>query len=52
MYRALVRWMIRRNLRALASGDPGPLLSGYADDAVLVFPGRLTDRRVPRQGVH
>jgi ketosteroid isomerase-like protein len=23
----------------LAEGDPGPLLAGYADDAVLVFPG-------------
>jgi ketosteroid isomerase-like protein len=32
--------MIRRSLRALAQGDPGPLLAGYAEDAVLVFPGR------------
>jgi ketosteroid isomerase-like protein len=32
--------MIRRNVRALRSGDPGPLLAGYADDAVLVFPGQ------------
>ena len=40
MYKAAVRWMIRRNVRALASGDPGPLLASYADDAVLVFPGR------------
>src|ERR1700722_15448384 len=31
--------MIRRNVRALAQGDIAPLLSGYADDAVLVFPG-------------
>jgi ketosteroid isomerase-like protein len=31
--------MIRRNLAALRRGDPGPLLAGYADDAVLVFPG-------------
>jgi uncharacterized protein (TIGR02246 family) len=39
MYKAAVRWMIRRNVAALASGDPGPLLAGYAEDAVLVFPG-------------
>src|SRR5215469_1895523 len=42
MYKAAVRWMIRRNVRALASGDPGPLLASYAHDAVLVFPGRST----------
>jgi ketosteroid isomerase-like protein len=40
MYKAAVRWMIRRNVAALARGDPGPLLAGYADDAVLVFPGQ------------
>ncbi|HEY5025369.1 MAG TPA: nuclear transport factor 2 family protein [Acidimicrobiales bacterium] len=39
MYKWAVRWMIRRNLDALRQGDPGPLLAGYADDAVLVFPG-------------
>ena len=39
MYKAAVRWMIRRNVEALRRGDPGPLLAGYADDAVLVFPG-------------
>jgi ketosteroid isomerase-like protein len=40
MYKAAVRWMIRRNVAALTAGDPGPLLAGYADDAVLVFPGQ------------
>jgi len=40
MYKAMVRWMIRRNVRALNHGDPAPLLAGYGDDAVLVFPGR------------
>ncbi len=40
MYKWAVRWMIRRNLRALRQGDPGPLLASYGDDAVLVFPGR------------
>lgn len=39
MYKWAVRWMIRRNLDALRQGDPGPLLAGYADNAVLVFPG-------------
>jgi ketosteroid isomerase-like protein len=40
MYKATGRWMIRRNVRALARGDPRGLLASYADDAVLVFPGR------------
>jgi ketosteroid isomerase-like protein len=39
MYAALVRWTIRRNIRALGAGDAAPLLRGYADDATLVFPG-------------
>jgi ketosteroid isomerase-like protein len=39
MYKTAVRWMIRRNVRALAAGNPGPLIAGYAKDAVLVFPG-------------
>jgi ketosteroid isomerase-like protein len=42
MYKTAVRWMIRRNVAALAAGDPGPLLAGYAKDAVLVFPGDST----------
>ena len=42
MYKWAVRWMIRRNLDALRRGDPGPLLAGYADDAVLVFPGKTS----------
>jgi uncharacterized protein (TIGR02246 family) len=40
MYKAMVRRMVRQNVRALADGDPGPLLAGFAEDAVLVFPGR------------
>jgi ketosteroid isomerase-like protein len=39
MYKFLVRTMIRRNIAALNRGDPGPLLTSYAADAVLVFPG-------------
>jgi len=39
MYKWAVRRQIRRNIAALDRGDPAPLLKGYADDAVLVFPG-------------
>ena len=39
MYKSAVRWMIQRNVQALRSGDIGPVLTGYADDALLVFPG-------------
>lgn len=34
------RWMIHRNVRRLNDGDYAPLLSIYAKDAVLVFPGQ------------
>lgn len=40
MYKSMVRRMIRRNIQALNAGDPGPLLAGFGDDAVLVFPGQ------------
>ena len=40
MYKALLRHRIRRSVQALRDGDPGPLVAGFADDAVLVFPGR------------
>jgi len=40
VYKALIRRRIRRNVEALGAGDPGPLLAGFADDAVLVFPGQ------------
>lgn len=39
MYKAAVRHMIRRNVAAINEGNVGPTLSGYAQDAVLVFPG-------------
>jgi ketosteroid isomerase-like protein len=42
MYKWAVRRMIRRNVEALRRGDPGPVLAGYADDAVLVFPGKTS----------
>jgi hypothetical protein len=40
MYKSAVRWMIRRNIRALRDGNPTALIAGYADNAVLLFPGR------------
>jgi uncharacterized protein (TIGR02246 family) len=40
MYKAMIRRMVRKNVRALQEGDPGPLLAGFAEDGVLVFPGQ------------
>jgi uncharacterized protein (TIGR02246 family) len=40
MYKAMIRRMVRKNVRALQEGDPGPILSGFAEDGVLVFPGQ------------
>ncbi|HSZ42786.1 MAG TPA: nuclear transport factor 2 family protein [Trebonia sp.] len=31
--------MIRRTVRDLSAGNPGPQIASYADDAVLIFPG-------------
>jgi ketosteroid isomerase-like protein len=39
MYKATVRRKVRRNVQSLRDGNPEPLLAGFADDAVLVFPG-------------
>ena len=39
MYKAVVRWMIRRNITALNEGRPEPALAMFADDAELDFPG-------------
>jgi ketosteroid isomerase-like protein len=39
VYKATVRWLIRRNLRHLNQGDYGPALAMYAPDATLSFPG-------------
>jgi ketosteroid isomerase-like protein len=39
MYKATMRWLIRRNVRRLNEGDLGPTLAMYADDATLTFPG-------------
>jgi SnoaL-like domain len=39
MYKAAVRWMIRRNVAALNQGNYQPALGMYADGATLTFPG-------------
>jgi ketosteroid isomerase-like protein len=39
MYKWAVRQQVRRNIGALGRGDLAPLLRGYSDDAVLIFPG-------------
>jgi ketosteroid isomerase-like protein len=39
MYKASVRWMIKRNIAKLNTGDYGPALAMYTDDATLTFPG-------------
>ena len=42
MYKATVRWMIRRNIEALNRGDHGPVLAMFDDEARLTFPGEST----------
>ena len=39
MYKAAVRWMIRRSVDKLNDGDYRPSLVMFADDATLAFPG-------------
>jgi ketosteroid isomerase-like protein len=39
MYKAAVRWQVRRGLQTLNAGDPDRQVGGYALDATLVFPG-------------
>jgi ketosteroid isomerase-like protein len=39
MYKAAARWMIRRSISKLNSGDYRPTLAMIADDATLAFPG-------------
>ena len=38
-YGWIVAMMIRRGVRRINAGDIGPMLSSFADDATLVFPG-------------
>ena len=39
MYKAAVRWLVRRNISRLNRRDYGPLLAMFADDAEMAFPG-------------
>jgi ketosteroid isomerase-like protein len=39
VYGWIVASMIRRAVRRINAGDIGPMLSSFADDAVLLFPG-------------
>jgi ketosteroid isomerase-like protein len=53
MYKATVRRMIRRSIRALNAGDYGPTLAVFAEDATLTFPGDNSwsrQFRVPEPG--
>jgi len=42
MYKASVRWLIRRNIGRLNQGDYAPTLAMFAEDATLAFPGDNT----------
>jgi ketosteroid isomerase-like protein len=48
MYKAAVRWMVRRNIAALNRGNYQPLLAMFASDATLRFPGDNTWARMNR----
>ena len=49
MYKAAVRWMIRRNVAALNQGNYQPVLGMYADGATLTFPGDNSWSRMYRE---
>jgi hypothetical protein len=60
MYKAAVRWMIRRNIQQLNDGNYRPALAMFHDDATLAFPGdnrwanqhRPTEKRRERFATH
>ena len=39
MYKAAVRWMIRRNIASVNAGDYRPALAMFSDDLEFSFPG-------------
>ena len=39
MYKATIRWMVRRNIRQLNEGNYRPALAMFARDGLLAFPG-------------
>jgi hypothetical protein len=42
MYKATIRYLVRRNIRALNEGNYGPTLAMFRDQAELTFPGDNT----------
>jgi ketosteroid isomerase-like protein len=53
MYKAAVRWLIRRNIKALNEGRYQPALAMFAADATLTFPGDNNwsrQYRIPQPG--
>lgn len=53
MYKATVRWLIRRNIESLNQGHFEPALAMFASDAELTFPGDNTwsrQHRTPQTG--
>ncbi len=53
MYKATVRWLIKRNIAALNQGDYRPVLAMFGADATLNFPGDNSwarQYRTPRSG--
>jgi ketosteroid isomerase-like protein len=49
MYKAAVRWMIRRNIKAMDEGRYQPALKMFAEDAELRFPGANSWSRMFRE---
>ena len=49
MYKATVRWLIRRNIGCLNQGDYAPTLAMFRDDATLTFPGDNSWSRMYRE---
>lgn len=50
MYKAAVRWLIRRNIGKLNRGDLHPTIAMFAADATLAFPGNnaFAEQFLPR----
>ena len=49
MYKAAVRWLVRRNIRLLSEGNYQPTLAMFAPDATLAFPGENSWARMYRE---
>jgi ketosteroid isomerase-like protein len=49
MYKATIRWLIRRNIARLNQGDHRPALAMFAEDATLTFPGDNSWSRMFRE---